>query len=78
MSSTIAMAWLMASPIVLFVAALIASSLREEFSRPVAATMPQPLHARVFKPYTPRVLSLGDIKALAGIAEHPALRQFNI
>ncbi|MEM6554690.1 MAG: hypothetical protein AAF642_02380 [Pseudomonadota bacterium] len=76
MSSTIAMAWLMALPIILFVIALIASSLREEFAQPVAVAVPQPTPARIFKPYQPRVLSLGDIKALAGIAEHPSMRRF--
>lgn len=74
MSSTIAMAWLMASPIILLVVALIASSLRDGFARPVAVAVPQPKPARILKPYQPRVFSLGDIKALAGIAEHPAMR----
>ncbi|MEM7329668.1 MAG: hypothetical protein AAF437_13080 [Pseudomonadota bacterium] len=50
MTSTIAIAWLMAFPIILFVIALIASSLREEFSRPVALAVTQPAPARILKP----------------------------
>lgn len=42
----------------------------------LAVAIPQPVPARVLKPYAPRVLSLGDIKALASIAEHPALQKF--
>ena len=76
MSSTIAMAWLMASPIILFVVALVASSLRDEFARPLAVAVPQPKTARILKPYVPRVLSLADINALAGIAEHPAIKKY--